>query len=196
MDNFINLIIVFGTAAAFASRFRNTEGIWNARSGLFSLRFFTTLSNLLCAAASLAVVLAQRQGRLPFGIWLWKYIGTSAVTVTLLTVIVFLGPTAGYKILLKGWGLFLHLIGPLLAVFSFCFLERSFPLPFGASLLGLLPVLLYGAYYLHKVVLCPETNRWEDFYGFNKNGKWLVSFACMLAGTFLVCALLWLLCRI
>jgi hypothetical protein len=33
----------------------------------------------------------------------------------------------------------------------------------------------------------PEGKRWDDFYGFNKNGKWPVMFAVMLTGTFLIC---------
>ena len=196
MDMLINSIIFVFTIIAFAFCFRDKEGVWSARSGLRALRFFTLQSNLLCAGASLAVLLAGRHGSFPYWVWLLKYIGTSSVAVTFLTVMFFLGPTIGYKNQLKGWGMFLHLIGPILAVISFCFLERSFPLTFGTSLLGLLPVLLYGVLYLHRVVLCPEEKRWEDFYGFNKNGKWPVSFTAMVAGTLLVCILLWLLCRI
>ena len=55
------------------------------------------------------------------------------------------------------------------------------------SLLGLLPVLLYGLLYLNKVVSRKE---WDDFYGFNRDGKWPLSFAAMLIGTALLCLLL------
>ena len=54
------------------------------------------------------------------------------------------------------------------------------------ALLGVLPVLLYGSLYLYKVIYAPQGKRWDDFYGFNKNGKWPVSFAAMLAGAFAV----------
>jgi hypothetical protein len=130
---------------------------------------------------------------MPYGVWLLKYIGTASVTVTFLTVMVFLGPTLGYKDQLKSWGLFLHLIGPLLAIVSFCFTERLYPLTLPLALLGDVPVLLYGLFYLYKVVLGPDTGRWDDFYGFNKEGKWPASFAGMLAGTFLLCLALMLL---
>ena len=133
-----------------------------------------------------------RNGGLPHGVWLLKYLGTASVTVTFLTVMVFLGPTMGYKSQLEGWSFYLHVIGPLLAIISFCFLERIWPLSCVVALLGLLPVLLYGILYLYKVVI---TKQWEDFYGFNKNGKWKISFSAMVIGTFLVCILLWLLCR-
>ena len=34
---------------------------------------------------------------------------------------------------------------------------------------------------------------WPDFYGFNRNGKWRLSFTLMAAGTVVVAVLLWLL---
>ena len=58
---------------------------------------------------------------------------------------------------------------------------------FRQALAGLLPVALYGPLYLYKILFAPPEKRWEDFYGFNKTGKWPVSFAAMLAGTFLIC---------
>ena len=46
---------------------------------------------------------------------------------------------------------------------------------------------LYGLLYLNKVVSRKE---WDDFYGFNRDGKWPLSFAAMLIGTALLCLLL------
>ena len=87
---------------------------------------------------------------------------------------------------------FLHLLTPLMAIVSFVFLEKR-GMRFGTSMLGMLPVLLYGVLYLQKVIRAPEGKRWEDFYGFNKDGKWARAFAIMLAGCFLVCLFyLWL----
>ena len=47
--------------------------------------------------------------------------------------------------------------------------------------------------YLWKVVYCPEEKRWEDFYGFNKDGKWPVSYGIMIAGTLVICLLFYFL---
>ena len=55
------------------------------------------------------------------------------------------------------------------------------------SLWGMLPVLLYGPLYLYKILFAPPEKRWDDFYGFNKQGKWPVAFAAMVAGTFAIC---------
>ena len=60
-------------------------------------------------------------------------------------------------------------------------------LDFGTALLGILSVALYGPWYLYRIRFVPEDRRMEDFYGFNRNGNWAVSFAAMLAGTFLLC---------
>ena len=186
----LDLAIFLCTISAFASCFKGEDGVWRAETGIGALRYYTLLSNLLCAFASLAVALALMGGAVPRWIWLWKYIGAAAVTVTLLTVLFFLGPAMGYKLLLSGRDLYLHLIGPLLAIVSFCFFERFYPLPLSLSLVGLAPVILYGLVYLYKVVLCPEDKRWEDFYGYNKTGKWPISFAAMVVGGALVCAAL------
>lgn len=139
------------------------------------LRFFTVLSNLLCAVAALAVVICRLCGALPDAVRLLKYAGTASVTVTFLTVVFFLGPTLGYKLMLTGPDLWLHLICPLLALLSYFAWDRP-AAPFAVVLLALLPVLLYGAMYLYRVLYAPEERRWKDFYGFNRGGKWPLSY--------------------
>ncbi len=154
-------------------------------------RYFTVLSNLLCAAASAVVLIAWTQGALPLWVILLKFVGTSAVTVTLLTVFLFLGPFSGeWKHLLSGPDLFLHLFNPLLAIVSLVFFEHT-DFAFGYSLLALIPVLLYGVWYLYRVVILPEARRMEDFYGFNKGGRWYFSAAFILLLGFVSGVALW-----
>ena len=181
MDNAINILIFVITAISFLFCFRK-DGRWDLRAGKKSLRFFTILSNLFCAVSALLWVLSSS-----YWAWLLKYVGTVAVTVTLLTVIFFLGPNMGYRPLFSGKDLYLHLCGPLLAIVSFCFMECQFALSFSLSLLGILPVIIYGFVYLVEVVILKN---WEDFYGFNKDGKWKISMAAMFAGGFAVCMLI------
>lgn len=153
------------------------------------LRYFTALSNLFCAAAALALALARLGGVPSLPLLLFKYVGTVAVMVTLLTVLLFLGPNYGYKMLFSGPDLWLHLVCPLLALLSYLLWDRA-PLSLATALLGVLPVLLYGLLYLRRVVF---QQRWEDFYGFNRGGKWPLSFAAMLLGAVLLCLLFLLL---
>jgi len=184
-----NAVIVLATAAGVLAMFRN-EGRWDAAKGRAGFRYFTVLSNVFCALAALAVLIAQAAGGLPFGVWITKYIATVAVSVTMVTVLVFLGPNMGYKPLLSGWDLFMHLLTPLLAIVSFSLFERQ-TMAFPLCLLGLLPTALYGAVYCYRVVFLPEGQGWEDFYGFNKGGHWRLSIVAMLLGTFLLCLALW-----
>jgi len=136
--------------------------------------------------------IARLAGDVPQWVWIFKYIGTASVTVTMLTVFLFLAPSAGkdwYAILLKGANnLFMHLITPILAIVSFCLLEKR-GMTFAESLWGLLPLIVYGQHYLYRILCAPEGRKWDDFYGFNKQGKWPLAFGMMLAGTFAVCML-------
>lgn len=181
MDSVINILIFVITAISILAGFRK-DGHWDLQKGKESFRFFTILSNLFCAISALLLVLSSS-----YWTWLLKYTGTVAVTVTLLTVIFYLGPNMGYKQMLSGKDLYLHLCGPLLAIVSFCFMERWYDLSFPLSLLGILPVIIYGFVYLFEVVILKN---WEDFYGYNKNGKWKLSMAAMFSGGFAVCILI------
>ena len=153
-------------------------------------RYFTCLSNLLCSLSALAMAAALLLGGAPEWVWLLKYAGTAAVTVTMLTVFLFLAPSVGkdwYGVLLKKPSdLFMHLLTPVAALVSFCVFERR-GMAFGQCLWGLLPVALYGPVYLYRIRYAPEGKRWPDFYGFDRNGKWPVMFTAMMAGTFLLC---------
>ena len=187
-DWFLNILIALITLIIVVSFFRK-EGQWVPERGKFALRFFTTLSNMLCAAACLLTALAINAGGIPEWIWMLKYIGTAAVTVTMLTVLFFLAPSFGkgaLKVLLSGTDLFMHLITPLLALVSFCVFEKR-GMTFCQSLWGMLPVVLYGPVYLYKILFALPEKRWDDFYGFNKQGKWPIAFAGMVLGTFLIC---------
>ena len=145
--------------------------------GLYSLKFFTVLSNLLLGLASLiyAVYLVRyvRSGRIvPKWAHLLKYAGTVAVTVTLMTVLLFLGPTMGYAAMFAGVNLWLHLVLPVLGIAEFVFLDTQRGISFKESLVGVLPVLVYGAFYYGNILINgvgtrPYTNDW---YGFTMFG--------------------------
>ena len=184
LDLIINAAI-FGITFLLVVRLFRADGTWSIKHLRGALKFFTVLSNIFCAAAALLMCLFPRSHT----VWVLKYVGTAAVMVTMLTVFLFLAPSlgkGGLAQLLQGSDLFMHLLTPLMALFSFCVLERR-GLDFGTALLGILSVALYGPWYLYRIRFAPEDRRMEDFYGFNRNGNWAVSFAAMLAGTFLLC---------
>jgi hypothetical protein len=191
MDPVLNFLI-FVITLLILVRFFRKEGNWDPDRVRKTFRFYTCQSNVLCALSALAMGIAQLAGDVPQWVWIFKYIGTASVTVTMLTVFLFLAPSAGkdwYAILLKGANnLFMHLITPILAIVSFCLLEKR-GMTFAESLWGLLPLIVYGQHYLYRILCAPEGRKWDDFYGFNKQGKWPLAFGMMLAGTFAVCML-------
>ncbi len=172
-----------------------TTGSGNMQvAGVKCFMFFTIDSNILAALASVFMcffsikILKRENAEIPKWLSVFKFIGTTAVTVTLLTVIFFLGPTMGYALMFAGSSLFLHLINPLLCIISYVFLENSNKLPLKFSLLGILPTLLYGLVYVVMVVF---TQKWQDFYGFNTGGFWYISLPVMLIATYLFAICLW-----
>ncbi len=181
----MNIIIVILTFSLVVMFFRE-DGKWNIKRGKIALRFFTTQSNVLCAVAALFICL------FPDTEWAYylKVIGTAAVSVTMLTVFLFLSKIYGLKSLLKGSDLFMHLITPLLAIVSLCVFERR-GIAFPTAFIGMLPVALYAPIYMYNVIYAPEEKRWEDFYGFNKDGKWPVAYAMMHVGSAVICVVLY-----
>lgn len=165
-------------------------------------RYFTTLSNIFSAVVSVVlliieiVLLAGGKGIADLPAWavVLKYVATVSVTVTFLTVMAFLGPIYGYKSQLGGTGAWVHAAGPLLAVIAIGFLEKGYALSFWEGFLGMIPTVIYGIVYLYMVVEKGEKNGgWEDFYSFNRGGKWPISFSAMMFGTAVICVLLTLL---
>ena len=175
--------VIFSTTLVLVVLLFHDGTRWSLKRGIRLFRYFTVQSNAFCAAAALLRCIA------PEAHWVWvpKYVGTTAVTVTMMTVLVFLAPAVGsVRKLTRGNDFFMHLATPLAAILCFTVFEKQ-GLRFGTAMLGMLPVLLYGALYLYKIKYAPEARRWEDFYGFNRNGKWKLSYTAMLVSGFAVC---------
>jgi len=147
-------------------------------------RYYTMDSNIF-AAVTAAIMLISRivKGQPQSFATNMKFYGTCTVTVTLLTVVAFLGPTIGYKKMFEGDNLYLHLIGPLLAIISFCYLDKGPKMRFVHVGKSLVPTIIYAAVYALEVLVLKN---WKDFYGFNRKGQWYISAAAMLVGAFVV----------
>ena len=182
-----DLIIVLWTIYCLISFFLRTGDGNMAVAGSRCFMYFTVDSNILSALCSAVVLILKLSGRsLSKGAVILKQAGTVAVTLTLMVVLCFLGPIMGYKAMFAGNNLYMHLIGPLLAIFSLTFCKGE-ALTKKESLAGLIPVVLYGLVYLYMVVI---SKRWFDFYHFNMGGLWPVTFIVILAASSLFCLLL------
>lgn len=140
--------------------------------------YFTIDSNILAAVMCLLMVPCNIRtlkdgGELPRWVLVCKFIGTSAVTLTLLVVLLYLGPTMGYRAMFAGKNLYLHLICPLLAIVSYVFFEHNGGGKKRSSLPGVIPTFIYANVYLVMVIVVGKENGgWADFYGFNLGGMW------------------------
>ena len=180
-------VLVFISIMWFFGEVGSKAGVGNmgtGRTGCFV--FFTNDSNILAALCGLVLIpfnvkaIISGRDEIPQWALLLKFVGTVAVTLTMMVVVLFLGPTQGYGIMFAGVALYLHLICPLLAIISFCFLERGISLSKKQMLWGIVPTLIYGTVYLIMVVF---TEKWPDFYGFNMGGYWYISYVALPAVT-------------
>ncbi len=194
----VQLIFILFTVWSVADMFFSvgSGNMQVSRSVVF--RYFTVDSNILCGVSCAFSVwfmiraLRREKGDIPKAVMLFRFAGTSAVTVTMMTVLLFLGILYGYPAMFAGWNLWLHLLGPLLAILSFVWLERDGSVPEKKHLfLAALPVIMYGVVYLVMAVLIGrDKGGWPDFYGFNIGGRWYFSYLGMIAGTLLIGAVL------
>ena len=171
--NIINILLVGTSVLSFFVG--GGDGNMEVK-GALCFRFFTIDSNILMAVTSLILLPFLFKKEVPVGVAALKFVGTVAVTVTFLTVMLFLGPTQGYSTMFDGVCLYLHLICPLLSILSLYLPETPTPLSEFAWLYGTLSVVVYGIVYLVMVLI---TENWQDFYGFNRGGFWYISLSVM-----------------
>ena len=137
-----------------------------------AMKYFTTLSNVLvtlCAFVNFilyAVSIAKKKNYVKEFFQVMKLIGTVAVAITFTIVIVFLVPnnSTGFDYF-GGSQLFLHVITPIAAVFSFIFLEYQTKIRFRFFYFPIFFVLAYGAFYISYAFLAPA-GKAIDWYGF------------------------------
>ena len=180
----VNLVIVGWMAYCVYNMM--TKGLEGNMEGskFVAFRYYTIDSNVFAALASLVMLLTRlTKGQPKSFATNFKFYGTCTVVVTLITVLVFLGPIMGYRAMFEGDNLYMHLIGPLLCLISFCFLDRGPKLSMKHAGKALIPTAIYGTLYFFMVIVF---KKWPDFYGFNMGGMWYLSFAAMMAGAFII----------
>ena len=140
--------------------------------GLLNLRYFTTLSNIFAGVVALIVFIYLIRNKektgLPPALSRLKLMSASAVMVTFLVVIAFLGPVYGFEKLYSGSSFFYHLVIPLAALIDYIFVEKMDKIPFRDTALAVVFVLIYGTFYLLNIAIngvgeWPNTNDWYGF---------------------------------
>ena len=169
------LLVAAATIGSWIHMFQKGGEKLLSRRGLSSLKYYTTLSNLFAGIVSLLIllhVISGGKGSVSPLLSLLKYSSSVSVALTFLVVLVFLGPRMGYRRLFAEEQLFLHAIGPLLAILTFIFSPLLSPLTFRDSFLALIPTLLYAVVYAGNILKngFGEGENTNDWYGFGIGG--------------------------
>ena len=170
--------------------------------GLF--KFFTVQSNVLFGFVALAfgiveiMMITGKKSAMPRALVILKYVSTVGVTLTFLTVALYLSPinSKGYFALFTGTNFFYHFLVPVAAIVTY-FLEGE-KMPFKCTFFGMAHFALYGVFYIlngvthieNGVVAYPT----YDWYYIMQNGAAfaVIMVLAMCGFTYLVSFLLWL----
>lgn len=140
--------------------------------GQKSFRMFTILANMLMGVtAEMCIPFAvdgirYRNYHLPRWVVNFLYIGTNGVALTFLIAVTVLSPaTSFYRMMLYSNNILFHTICPVMAIVLFLFINTDHTISFKASVLSVLPVVLYALIYLIMVfAIGEEAGGWRDHY--------------------------------
>ncbi len=149
------------------------------------LKFYTIDSNILMAAASFIFViyeiklLKKQIKEIPKKIYIFKFVATSAITLTFLITAIFLAPQYGFYAMYNNNNLFLHLIVPVLSIITYILYEHH-QNKYKYALYGIIPMFIYSIYYSSRILIHLNDGGLTfkyDFYGFlqgNLNNIYIV----------------------
>ena len=163
-----------------------------SQGGFKNLKYFTVLSNLLAASASILNIVyttraikrgkgggsgssarstsgdsASINAQIPGWVWKFKYAAATAVALTFIVVVSFLGPVYQIPGLYSGANLWFHVVVPIVSVLAVIFGPGP-RLEFRDNFRTLIPVLTYGAGYIANLLIngLGDTPYSNDWYGF------------------------------
>ena len=196
--------VLTGVIMVFAVPHQSADGLVS-ETPISAFRFFTTDSNVLAGIFAVvfivyeALALAGKINEIPTFVYILKSVGTVGVAVTLFTVLFYLAPFApsGFLSKFAGRDLFFHLIAPLLSLIAFACFENTKEVKFRYTVLGIVPILLYGIIYAINAFSHTVDGKVPfeyDWYGFAQGGALfaVVALVVMVAVAFGISALLWL----
>ena len=187
----INITVIILTAYSVAHNFRPdliripeevNGGELTDFTGIYSFRYFTTLSNVFVAITAAVMLCFNVKNAIkdeylfPRGVVVLKYIATCSVALTFFTVALFLSPFItfygkSYFTLFKGNSFFFHFLLPALSVLCFTAFEKSPELSFKCTSVAILPAVFYAIVY---TLMVSGFKVWPDFYSFSFNERYWV----------------------
>lgn len=169
-----------------------------------TFKFFTVDSNLLMAIAAILFSHQERKlingkiKKIPVGYYIFKFIGTVSVTLTFLVVFIYLARivNGGAMALLQNSNMFFHLIIPVLSIMTFLIFERTNKIKFNYVISSLIPVLVYGIFYIINIMIHMENGEIlpkYDWYHFAQNGisSAYITGTLIIVSTFVIGLIIW-----
>jgi len=207
--SFVFNLLIFGltvmasTMMFYRYHFMGEEVILEA-SGFNIFKYFTVDSNILNGIISLLFAIEEyklMKGKIKTisnKYYVAKLVGTVGVTLTFLTVFFYLGriSESGVGAFLQNSNLFLHLIIPVLSIITFVLLEYGKDIKFKHVFLGIVPMVIYGIYYVINILVHMENGKVSplyDLYWFVQSGikNIIIVFPIMFIATFIISIALW-----
>lgn len=174
----------------------------STKIGMF--RFFTVDSNLFMGIVALIFAIKELKlikgsiNEIPKRMYILKLMATAGVTLTFITVFMYLGPISkgGILSLLMNSNLFFHLLIPVLSILVFVLFEKTDKLTLKHTFYGLIPTVIYALYYLINILVHMENGKVSviyDWYWFVQNGVWTGIIVCpmILFITYIISVILW-----
>ncbi len=177
-----------------------------------TFRMFTTQSNVIAGITAGIIlvyevlIILKKKDKLPDWLRIVKMVTTTAVTLTLLVVLFYLGFVAiaegySYFIMFRKTNICFHLLTPISAILSFILFEGGNKINFKFTFLNLIHMISYSIFYSINVFthLTPEgkVDRKYDWYYFVLGENWTFVFVVIgvLTLTYLIGFSLWILNR-
>ena len=196
------LIIIFGIIGTYMMFTFKGDGAGLTASGFQNFKFFTVLSNELCAVVAIAYIIFYVIKK-EFPVVL-KLMAAAAVGLTFIVIAAFLTPLYANLNLYEGGNLWFHLILPLTAMVEFVLLDipesKENKIPFRYTFYSASFALIYGICYLANILIngigvWPDTNDWYGFlnwgypiglciFGFIVLMNWLMAVLLRLGNMF------------
>ena len=177
-----------------------------------TFRMFTTQSNVIAGITAGIIlvyevlIILKKKDKLPDWLRIVKMVTTTAVTLTLLVVLFYLGFVAiaegySYFIMFRNTNICFHLLTPISAILSFILFEGGNKINFKFTFLNLIHMISYSIFYSINVFthLTPDgkVDRKYDWYYFVLGENWTFVFVVIgvLTLTYLIGFSLWILNR-
>jgi len=137
-------------------------------------KFFTVDSNILMGIIALIFAIFEIRvikgsiKEIPNYMYILKFVGTSAISLTFIVTLLFLVPQYGVLSMYSNNNLILHLVAPLLSIISYIFIEKH-EVKYKYAFIGIIPMVLYSFYYVSNILIHINEGGLTyayDFYGF------------------------------